>query len=304
VGRTGATPRALASAVLDLLMRRLATGASRWKSGGRLHTVKSYGVSAKRTIDTEESSRIAEEVRYRGYAVARGALKAAEVPELCHLLDSVYQTQCVEVGGEDILHEIHDVDIVRCPLAYETKFLDLARHPLIVDVAGKLLGQNIVLLMQNGIINRPDRPQAQSSWHRDLNYQHWVASKPLAIGALVCLEDFSEITGGTRFLPGSHKFEEFPPEELIGGFEVGIEAPKGSILFFDAMTFHRAGVNTSAGIRRAVNHVIGVPILCQQIDIPSMLHDSPPEDLWLAGYLGFRWNPAESVRKWRLNKLR
>jgi ectoine hydroxylase-related dioxygenase (phytanoyl-CoA dioxygenase family) len=267
-----------------------------------LRAVQSYGVSARRTLDAEEASRIAEEVRYCGYAVAEGALKPAEVAELCDLLDSVYQTQCVEVGGEDILHELHDADIVRCPLAYEAKFLDLARHPLIVEVAGKLLGHNVVLLMQNGIINRPNRPQAQSAWHRDLNYQHWVASKPLAIGALVCLEDFSEITGATKFLPGSHKFEEFPAAELIDKFEVGIDAPRGSILFFDAMTFHRAGVNTSDRIRRAVNHVIGVPILCQQIDIPSMLHDASPGDPWLAGYLGFRWNPAESVRQWRLNK--
>jgi len=267
-----------------------------------LQAVKSYGVSVRRTLDAEEPTRIAEEVRYRGYAVAEGALKSAAVLELCDLLDSVYQTQCVEVGGEEILHELHDADIVRCPLAYENKFLDLARHPLIVEAASRLLGQNVVLLMQNGIINRPDRSQAQSSWHRDLNYQHWVASKPLAIGALVCLEDFREITGATKFLPGSHKFEEFPAAELVEKFEVSIDAPKGSILFFDAMTFHRAGVNTSDRIRRAVNHVIGVPILCQQIDIPSMLRDAPPEDPWLAGYLGFRWNPAESVRRWRLSK--
>jgi ectoine hydroxylase-related dioxygenase (phytanoyl-CoA dioxygenase family) len=268
-----------------------------------MHLASSYGVSARRTPDAGEAARITEEVRYRGYAVSEGALNPAEVAQLCGLLDSVYQTQCVEVGGEDILQALRDADIVRCPLAYENKFLDLARHPLIVEVTGKLLGPNVVLLMQNGIINRPDRPQAQSAWHRDLNYQHWVASKPLAIGALVCLEDFSEVTGATKFLPGSHKFEEFPAEELIGKCEEGTDAPKGSILFFDAMTFHRAGVNTSDRIRRAVNHVIGVPILCQQIDIPSMLHDATPEDLWLAGYLGFRWNPAESVRRWRLNKL-
>ncbi len=64
--------------------------------------------------------------------------------------------------------------------------------------------------MQNGVINRPERVQAQTGWHRDLNYQHWVPSKPLAVSALVCLEDFNVETGGTAFLPSSHKFEAFP----------------------------------------------------------------------------------------------
>jgi ectoine hydroxylase-related dioxygenase (phytanoyl-CoA dioxygenase family) len=267
-----------------------------------MEVVGAYGVSVRRTLDADESSRIAEEVRYRGYSVAEHAISPDEVTQLCALLDAVYQKQCIEVGGEGVLSDLRDADIVRCPLAYESKFLDLARHPLIVNVAGHLLGQNVVLLMQNGIINRPDRPQAQSRWHRDLNYQHWVSSKPLAIGALVCLEDFSERTGATKFLPGSHKFEEFPAEEVIVKHELGVEAPKGSILFFDAMTFHRAGVNKSDRVRRAINHVIGVPILSQQIDIPSMLRGVAPDDAWLAGYLGFRWNPAESVRQWRLKK--
>lgn len=267
-----------------------------------METVGSYGVSLRSKPHSDEPSRIAEEVRYTGYAVAEGAIAPSDVSELCDLLDSVYQAQCIEVGGEDVLHELHDADIVRCPLAYEHKFLDLAQHHLIIDVAKKLLGENVVLLMQNGIINRPDRAQAQGRWHRDLNYQHWVSSRPLAIGALVCLEDFNEKTGATRFLPASHKFEEFPAPEMIVKYEEGVEAPRGSVLFFDAMAFHRAGANTSARIRRAINHVIGVPILSQQIDIPAMLQRSAPNDAWLAGYLGFRWNPADSVARWRLNK--
>lgn len=261
-----------------------------------------YGVLQASEV-ADQLSQIAEEIEIRGFAVAPAVLDPDTVERLCGQLDGVYQRQQDEVGGEGILDTIKDADIVRCPLAYEADFLDLAQHKLILGVARKLLGENIVLLMQNGIINRPDRRQAQTRWHRDLNYQHWVSSTPLAVSALVCLEDFTEETGGTVFLPASHKFPAFPSAELVNRIQIGVDAPSGSILFFDAMAFHRAGVNKSNRIRRGINHVIGVPILGQQVDIPAMLARDAPADPLAAGYLGYRWNPVPDVRDWRLRKL-
>ena len=157
--------------------------------------------------------------------------------------------------------------------------------------------------MQNGIINRPERTQSQTRWHRDLNYQQWVSSAPLAISAVVCLEDFNSTTGGTVFVPSSHKFPEPPSPKLLEQCEVTVEAPSGSVLVFDSMIFHRAGINRSNLVRRGVNHVIGRPILAQQVDIPAMLGPPMPRDPWLAGYLGYRWKPPEDIRAWRLRKL-
>jgi ectoine hydroxylase-related dioxygenase (phytanoyl-CoA dioxygenase family) len=171
-----------------------------------------------------------------------------------------------------------------------------------LEVPKMILGEQVLLLMQNGVINRPDRIQVQTGWHRDLNYQHWVSSKPLALSALVCLEDFNYETGGTAFLPSSHKFEAFPSDALVSQTQYVPSAPAGSVIIFDAMTFHRAGINRSNRVRRAINHVIGVPILSQQISIPSML-SAPPSDEWLRSYLGYRWSPATSVKDWRQAKL-
>jgi hypothetical protein len=69
------------------------------------------------------------------------------------------------------------------------------------------------------------------------------------------------------------------------------------------MMFHRAGVNRSRRVRRAVNHVVGTPILAQQVDIAAMLDRPPPTDPWLAGYLGYRWNPKTDVSAWRRQKI-
>jgi ectoine hydroxylase-related dioxygenase (phytanoyl-CoA dioxygenase family) len=262
-----------------------------------------YGVNDCLPKKSGEFEHLLDEIRVRGFSIRQGLLTVEEVTNLNRKLDEVYTTQCNEVGGEDILRTIKDLDIVRCPLAYDRDFLDLAVNPGITNVAREVLGSNVVLLMQNGVINRPDRVQFQTNWHRDLNYQHWVSSKPLAISAFVTLEEFSPETGGTVFLPSSHKFEDFPTQHLIDQSEVQPVAPAGSVLFFDAMTFHRTGINRSNRIRRGINHVIGMPILAQQIDIPAMLGSEEPSDPWLSGYLGYRWRAPGNIAVWRRRKF-
>jgi ectoine hydroxylase-related dioxygenase (phytanoyl-CoA dioxygenase family) len=266
-------------------------------------TEKSYGVRERAAEPADEFDAAIEAIQYHGFAVVPNALPHERVVELNKRLDAVYAQQCDEVGGEKNLLEISDADIVRCPLAYDDVFLDLALNPAIVQVAKRLIGPNVLLLMQNGVINRPERVQVQTSWHRDLNYQHWVCSRPLAISAMVCLEDFNEETGGTIYLAGSHKVEAMPSEAALSSFYQTPLAKAGSIVLFDSMVFHRAGINRSGRVRRGINHVIGTPILAQAVDIPNMRRKSTPLDPFVAGYLGYRWNPAPSVAEWRQKKI-
>jgi ectoine hydroxylase-related dioxygenase (phytanoyl-CoA dioxygenase family) len=153
-------------------------------------TVGAYGL-ATRPDEPEKLTGLLEEIRACGYAALPCVIDAAEVEALNSAIDAIYAHQCGEVGGEAALAGINDADIARCLLAYDERFLKLATHPAMLEVARAMLGENFVLLMQNGVINRPDRGQFQANWHRDLNYQHWVNSKPIAMSALVCLEDFN-----------------------------------------------------------------------------------------------------------------
>jgi ectoine hydroxylase-related dioxygenase (phytanoyl-CoA dioxygenase family) len=225
------------------------------------------------------------------------------VDELNAVMDDIYARQCAEVGGEAALTSMNDADLARCLLAYSDAYYALAIHPTLTGLARTVLGENVVLLMQNGVINRPGRRQFQTNWHRDLNYQHWVCTQPLALSALVCLEDFSYETGGTAFLPGSHLVAHFPSEAIVAKSEVTPVLPRGSVIVFNSMVFHRSGINRSGRVRRAVNHVIGAPILAQQVDIPAMLSRDAPSDPWLAGYLGYRWNPTRDVAAWRRQRI-
>jgi ectoine hydroxylase-related dioxygenase (phytanoyl-CoA dioxygenase family) len=131
-----------------------------------------------------------------------------------------------------------------------------------------------------------------------------VSSEPLAISALFCLDPFRLETGATTVLPGSHKFERFPSERLAAEIDMPVVADRGSFVVFDSMLFHRAGVNRTEGMRRAVNHVYTIPLIGQQISLPAALGGRYSDEPALARLLGYDSAPAPSVTGWRERRLR
>lgn len=170
---------------------------------------------------------------------------------------------------------------------------------MVISILKSILGQSILLIMQNAIINRPSAVNYQSRWHRDLNYQHWTSSKPLALNALFVIDPFTVESGCTHVLPGTHLRSEFPSEEFVLKHESPAVAEPGSVIIMDSMIYHRSGKNSSNYARRAVNHVIGLPFMSQQIDIPKYVGPRLATDDFARGFFGYRWNPATSAKDWR-----
>jgi ectoine hydroxylase-related dioxygenase (phytanoyl-CoA dioxygenase family) len=218
-------------------------------------------------------------------------------------IDDIYEEQLREIGGDKALKRIKDANVARCLVGYDDYFLNLAAHVSVMGVARKLLGDNFILMSQNGIINRPGDEHYQVTWHRDLNYQHFVSSRPLGLSALYCIDDFSDETGGTYLLPASHKSEKFPSVEYVRKHELQMNAPAGSILLFDAMIYHRSGTNRSGRPRRAVNHIYTLPLIKQQISLPHMLGGKFSDEPFLRTFLGYDSQTGESVKHWRQRKL-
>jgi hypothetical protein len=266
---------------------------------------EAYGVTERLNGGDPTDEAIAE-LRINGYTVMPSGLPAEFVGSLGVALELAYERQVEEIGGESVLHEMHDADIARCMLAYSPEFLGVATAPPLMKLAARMLGGEFLLLMQNGIINRPERENYQAKWHRDLNYQHWTSSRALAINALLCIDDFTLENGATFVLPATHQVPEFPTAAFARNFERQIQAPAGSFLILDAMLFHRAGANRTSRVRRAVNHVIARPFMAQQIDLPSVLERAgiePPADPAVRKYLGYRWSPARDVTGWRARRI-
>jgi ectoine hydroxylase-related dioxygenase (phytanoyl-CoA dioxygenase family) len=270
-----------------------------------IHTHPTHGVVARYSAADIVDEHLAE-LRVNGYTVLRTDATSAELADLGDKLDTVYALQCDEMGGEDVLRSIYDSDVARCMLAYDEAFLRLATNPTLLQLAQRVFGSEFVLTQQNGILNRPDRDNYQAKWHRDLSYQHWTSTKPLAINALYCIDEFTSDNGATFVLPGTHHIEAFPTDNFVSKFELQLTAPAGSYLILDAMLFHRAGINRSASVRRAVNHLIGLPFIAQQIDFPSAIARAGRlniADESTRKYLGYRWSPAADAADWRKRRL-
>ena len=247
---------------------------------------------------------LVEEIRRVGYTVIESGFSADELQLIREKIDLVYERQLAEIGGEQHLHRINDGNLARCLVGYDDYFLRLAAHPRLVSVCARMLGEHYILMSQNAIINRPAGEHYQATWHRDLNYQHFVSSRPLAVSALYCVDDFNEETGGTCLLPASHQSEKFPSEEYVLRHQRQVSAPAGSVIVFDAMLYHRTGHNRSGRVRRAVNHIFSLPLIKQQISLPRMLGGRFSDDPFLRQFLGYETETADSVQHWREFKLK
>ncbi len=268
--------------------------------------INTYGITESFEIGNYLDEAFVE-LLINGYTIMPSGISGDVLNNLSQSLEKIYQKQCDELGGEDQLKAINDADQVRCCLSYDALFLEVATNPNLMNFCKKVFGGEYLLLMQNGIINKPEKNNFQARWHRDLNYQHWVASKVIAVNALLCVDEFNSVNGATYVLPASNHCEKFPTPTFVAKHELQIFAKPGDFILLDAMLFHRAGINVGKNSRRAINHVIGRPFLAQQIDIPNALNQAKLyENLTeeVKKYLGYRWSPAPNAFEWRFKRIK
>jgi hypothetical protein len=237
-------------------------------------------------------------IRLLGHTVVEaGGIHA--LPDLRARFDRVLEVQVRDGGGREAMSSIGEGDTARALLAYDPAFLDLAGDPRVLAICERMLGSHFILNQQNGVVSPPaGAGHRQASYHRDLPYQHLVTSRPLALSALFCLDEFTADSGATFVLPASHRLEAFPDDALVEKAEQQVMAAAGSFIVFDSMLYHRAGSNRGAAPRRAVNHVYSLPILKQQIALPPLLDSRLAEDPRVALLLGFDSDPPRSVAEW------
>jgi ectoine hydroxylase-related dioxygenase (phytanoyl-CoA dioxygenase family) len=254
----------------------------------------SYGILQHNQPDSalDEAT---EQVRSLGYAILDSGYAATELQVISEEFNRT-RKRYVETHGESELRSVNEFHTIRAPLTHGgAAFLRLALNENLLLALKKLILGKFILNQQNGVINPPQETYNQSAWHRDLPYQHFVSSKPLAINALFCVDDFTFKNGATYVLPASHKVEAFPSANYIRRNAVQVEAKAGTFILLDCMVFHAGGFNKTGSARRAVNHIYNIPYFKQQINIPmNMRHTSMSAEG--RDILGFTYMEPTSVR--------
>lgn len=231
---------------------------------------KSYGILQQHSTHSALELAV-EQVRSVGYAVLDAGYGPDQTAAIAETFDQTHARYLV-THGEARLRAADEHNTLRAPLVYGGPlFLELALNPQLLAALTQLIAGKFVLNQQNGIINPARETYNQAAWHRDLPYQHFVSSRPLAVNALFCIDPFRRDNGATFVLPASHKSDPFPSESYVQANAVQVEAPAGSYILLDCMLFHAGGFNRSARPRRAVNHVYNIPYFKQQINIPRNL---------------------------------
>ncbi len=226
-----------------------------------------YGVLEK-NLPGSTFDEVAERVRNLGYGILDSGYTASELLSISEEFNLTRENY-VETYSEAKLRTINEFHSIRSPLTHGGEaFLRLALNKNLLSTLRMLISGNFILNQQNGIVNPPKETYNQGAWHRDLPYQHFVSSKPLAINALFCVDDFTIENGATFVLPASHKSEAFPTAIYVEKNALQVEAKAGSYILLDCMLFHAGGFNRTNLMRRGVNHIYNIPYFKQQINIP------------------------------------
>lgn len=174
----------------------------------------------------------------------------------------------------------------RTPLAQDPSVAQVSAEPISLWLTREYMKTNDIRLGHSpGIsaLTRDDGLREVQGWHTDFPYLWGTGDRiPVPSGDLVlgmqrnvCVSDFTKENGATIFKLGTHASNEAPPEEWgisnhtyrkgfratyglpYGGEESDlIEAPAGTIILYDARTWHRAGMNMTDQRRGAIIQAI------------------------------------------------
>jgi len=117
----------------------------------------------------------------------------------------------------------------------------------------------------------------------------YVPNYPSNVGLIWTLDAFTEETGGTDVLPGSHHSPRAPSEEYFDRRCVQVECLQGSLIVFQARLSHRSGLNRSPKMRHALTLNACRAFMKQRMDwvrfVPKDIADAlGPQGRRLLGY--------------------
>lgn len=157
-------------------------------------------------------------------------------------------------------------DYCSCLLAYDTGFLNVARHPDILEMVSQVIGPSFAL-WNSSFFAKPAGNGKRTPWHQDGEY--WPI-RPLATCTVwIAVDAATPENGCLRVIKGSHKDrrlrkhrtveltdvtlnQELQPDEYDPSQAVDLELAPGEISLHDVFLLHGSEANISDKSRRGM----------------------------------------------------
>jgi ectoine hydroxylase-related dioxygenase (phytanoyl-CoA dioxygenase family) len=206
-----------------------------------------------------------------GFVVLRDVFAPEEIGRISDEIDRIVEGRADYIPERDIVYEPgSEPRRVRNAFrlhVYHPAFLDLARHPELVDAMSRLL-PGPIRLYGSQLFAKPARVGTEVPLHQDMPY--WPFAPYELISAWIALDNSTIENGCVRYVAGSHKLGMMPhaPSGVPGNSlglvadsrvralpEVPVEVQRGSCILHHCLTAHRSEPNQSDQPRRGLIYV-------------------------------------------------
>jgi ectoine hydroxylase-related dioxygenase (phytanoyl-CoA dioxygenase family) len=174
----------------------------------------------------------------KGYALVEGLLPQHDAEARLAALTDLF---AATPTGRNFFEGFH-TQRVYAVFAKTRAFDDLAVHPLLLAALDHALGPHYQFSAPVALQIGPG--EAAQVLHRDEDvYPLTRPHPPVVVNSMWALCDFTDANGGTRLVPGSHRWPEGRrPDEREA---VTVAMPAGSVLIYLGGLWHGGGANTT-----------------------------------------------------------
>lgn len=163
-------------------------------------------------------------------------------------------------------------------------FLGLLENPVLHAYLGALLSDTCIVYAYTS----SSMPPRGSNYSRRIHVDcpRVIPGYVTNVGVTLALDDFTEENGATEMLLQSQWRTDAPSEAEFEANAVRFFPKAGQAIFFNARTWHRGGLNRTAGPRHAVTINACRSFMRQRFDYPRLV---PAEKVGRLGAVGRRF---------------
>ncbi|KZR73694.1 phytanoyl-CoA dioxygenase family protein [Prochlorococcus marinus] len=191
-----------------------------------------------------DASFVVSEVKREGYFVAHDVIDFNSVKNLRTQIDKIiadHNKTIRQHSDLNMIHNCHELSL---------DFLRVYEHTLVDSVLSELLGHSYIIYAFQSSSLPPKGTNYARRIHVDC--PRLIENYVTNVGVIIALDDFTSQTGAVRFMPYSHKEQALTSEDDFSAFSKDAKCKAGSIVFFNARTHHRAGLNSTKVYRHAL----------------------------------------------------